>query len=91
MPLRFLKLSITEVSILTQWTYLRLLFREANEEEYAKIKEKWKILTKILEDCHEKPLRFLRYYILSHQNLDKVLKEDEVYDWFCGKFGSMWY
>lgn len=59
-----------------------LLFREANEEEFAQIKEKWKILTNILEDCKEKPLRFLRYYILSHQNLDKVLKEDEVYDWF---------
>lgn len=60
-----------------------LLFRKANDIDFDKIKDKWKILTKILEECKEKPLRFLRYYILSHYKTDSSkLKEDEVYDWF---------
>jgi uncharacterized protein with ParB-like and HNH nuclease domain/predicted RNA-binding protein with TRAM domain len=60
-----------------------MLFGEVSDKEYSILKQKWKELTKILEKCNEKPLRFLRYYILSHHKVDtNKLKEDLVYDWF---------
>lgn len=39
--------------------------------------------TKRLETYREKPLRFLRYYIMAHYKLDskKPLREDDIYEW----------
>ena len=61
-----------------------LLFMKTSPNEYSKLKQRWKDLIDKLDGCHEKPLRFLRYYIMAHFELDsnKPLREDEIYDWF---------
>lgn len=61
-----------------------LLFIKTPPDEYPVLKQRWKDLINALDGCGEKPLRFLRYYIMSHFELDsrKPLREDEIYDWF---------
>ncbi len=61
-----------------------LLFMKIPSSDYPKLKERWKRLIDTLDSCGEKPLRFLRYYIMSHFELDskKPLREDDIYDWF---------
>lgn len=67
-----------------------LLFMKTDTEDYPKLKDKWKSLVDILDQAKEKPLRFLRYYIMSHFELDynKVIREDEIYDWFVKNTSS---
>lgn len=61
-----------------------LLFMKTPSSDYPKLKERWKKLIDTLDSCGEKPLRFLRYYIMSHFELDskRPLREDDIYDWF---------
>lgn len=61
-----------------------LLFMKTPSEDYPKLKQRWKVLTDTLDTCREKPLRFLRYYIMSHYEIDwrTGLREDEIYEWF---------
>jgi len=61
-----------------------LLFMKTSPDEYPTLKQRWKDLIDTLDGCGEKPLRFLRYYIMAHFELDakKPLREDEIYDWF---------
>jgi len=67
-----------------------LLFMKTDTKDYPKLKDKWKTLVDILDRAKEKPLRFLRYYIMSHFELDysKVIREDEIYDWFVKNTSS---
>jgi len=60
-----------------------LLFMKTPSSDYPQLKERWKTLIDTLDSCGEKPLRFLRYYIMSHFELDskKPLREDDIYDW----------
>jgi hypothetical protein len=61
-----------------------LLFIKTASDDYARLKDRWKRFVATLDECREKPLRFLRYYI--HSSFDvkssKPLLEDEVYRWF---------
>ena len=61
-----------------------LIFMRASQAEFTTLKGIWGDLTTTIENCQEKPLRFLRYYILSHFALDvhSGLREDDIYDWF---------
>ncbi|MFT3895306.1 MAG: DUF262 domain-containing protein [Anaerolineales bacterium] len=63
-----------------------LLFMRTTKEEYSKLKDRWKELIDTLDNhCKEKPLRFLRYYILSTYELPankREVREDEIYKWF---------
>ena len=61
-----------------------LLFMKTSSEDYPMLKDRWKILIDVLDDCGEKPLRFLRYYIMSHHEIDyhRSIREDEIYEWF---------
>ncbi len=61
-----------------------LLFMKTSPDEYPKLKQRWKDLIDTLDACGEKPLRFLRYFIMAHFELDskKPLREDDIYDWF---------
>ena len=58
-----------------------LLFMKANRDDFEKLKVHWKELQDTIFDMGERPLRFLRYYILSQFDVD-VLREDEIYGWF---------
>lgn len=59
-----------------------LLFMNAKESEYTKLKDIWKQLTDEIYNAREKPLRFLRYYLLASFNVDSKLREEVIYDWF---------
>ncbi len=68
-----------------------LLFIHTSPQDYVILKDRWKKLTDILDSCKEKPLRFLRYYIMSHYEIDlsRGLREDEIYQWFTGHAGEV--
>jgi hypothetical protein len=60
-----------------------LLFMRTVSKDYPQLKERWKKLVDTLDACGEKPLRFLRYYIMAHYEIDShsVIREDEIYAW----------
>lgn len=57
-----------------------LLFMKSRPADFDKLKVGWKKLVDALHDAGEKPLRFLRYVILSTYG-DQKLREDELYSW----------
>lgn len=61
-----------------------LLFMKTGPADYPKLKDRWKTLIDRLDACGEKPLRFLRYFVMSHFETDasRPLREDEIYAWF---------
>lgn len=67
-----------------------LLFTQVKQVQFTQLKDEWKKITKPLEKGKEKPLRFLRYflmanYVIKNDRGDAVVREDEIYDWFVGK------
>jgi len=61
-----------------------LLFMKTRKEDYPRLKERWKKLVDTLDAGGEKPLRFLRYYIMAYHEIDyrRGIREDEIYNWF---------
>jgi Protein of unknown function DUF262/Protein of unknown function (DUF1524) len=67
-----------------------LLFRHVRPDQFTDLKDEWKKITKPLEKAKEKPLRFLRYFLMANyairikrgDAMDAVVREDEIYDWF---------
>ena len=65
-----------------------LLFMRITSADYPKLQKSWKELTSHLEACREKPLRFLRYYVMANYkdyrsaSTGKPVREDELYEWF---------
>jgi len=61
-----------------------LLFMKTPSKDHPRLKDRWKELVNTLDSCGEKPLRFLRYYIMAHHQIDyrRGIREDEIYDWF---------
>lgn len=67
-----------------------LLFTQVRQDEFIKLKDEWKKITAPLEEAKEKPLRFLRYflmanYVIKNARGDAVVREDEIYSWFVDK------
>ncbi len=67
-----------------------LIFRKVDREEFAKLKVEWKKITDLLENNEQKPLRFLRYYIMANYQVknakgEEIVREDEIYDWIIQK------
>lgn len=67
-----------------------LLFTQVKQTQFTQLKDEWKKITKPLEKEKEKPLRFLRYflmanYVIKNKRGDAVVREDEIYDWFIDK------
>jgi hypothetical protein len=67
-----------------------LLFTQVKPEEFTRLKDEWKKVTAPLERNKEKPLRFLRYFIMANYKVknerrDGVVREDEIYDWLIDK------
>ncbi len=63
-----------------------LLFTQVPSDDFSKLKDEWKKITSPLEQNKEKPLRFLRYflianYVIKNEDEDATLKEDEIYSW----------
>jgi len=67
-----------------------LLFTQVKQAQFTQLKDEWKKITKPLEKEKEKPLRFLRYflmanYVIKNERGDAVVREDEIYDWFIAE------
>ncbi len=67
-----------------------LLFTQVKPEDFTRLKDEWKKITAPLERNKEKPLRFLRYFIMANYKVknerrDGVVREDEIYDWLIDK------
>ncbi len=67
-----------------------LLFTQVRQEEFTSLKSEWKKITTPLERNSEKPLRFLRYFIMANYKVknerrDGVVREDEIYDWLISQ------
>ena len=57
-----------------------LLFVRAKQDEFGKLKAVWDDLQGELRRSGEKPLRFLRYFLLSRYQIEQ-LREDAIYGW----------
>ncbi len=67
-----------------------LLFTHVKADEFTRLKDEWKKITKPLEKEKEKPLRFLRYFLMANYKIenerrDHVVREDEIYGWLTKK------
>ncbi len=67
-----------------------LLFTQVKQDKFTQLKDEWKKITKSLEKQNEKPLRFLRYFLMANYFIknnrnDAVVREDEIYDWLVDK------
>lgn len=66
-----------------------LLFTQVSPKEFPQLKDEWKKITSTLEKEAEKPLRFLRYFIMANYIGDDyknpIIREDEIYNWFSKK------
>ena len=67
-----------------------LLFTQVSPEQFSQLKDEWKKITSPLEKNKEKPLRFLRYFLMANYEIknernDAIVREDEIYDWFSKK------
>jgi Asp-tRNA(Asn)/Glu-tRNA(Gln) amidotransferase C subunit len=67
-----------------------LMFRQVEQESFDKLKTEWKKITDTLEKIKEKPLRFLRYFIMANYNVknakgEEIIREDEIYEWITKK------
>lgn len=67
-----------------------LIFRQVPRDKFSQVKDRWKSLIHTLEENGEKPLRFLRYFIISnYPKADQgtkgtgknIVREDEIYSW----------
>jgi len=66
-----------------------LIFKESNQQDFAKVKVVWKEMISNLEKCGEgdKPLRFLRYFLMA-KYYNGMLREDEIYKWIISDEGK---
>jgi uncharacterized protein with ParB-like and HNH nuclease domain len=66
-----------------------LLFSQANEVDFQKIKETWKEITSNLQLCKEdnSPLRFLRYFLMARY-FNGIIREDDIYKWIISPEGK---
>jgi Protein of unknown function DUF262/Protein of unknown function (DUF1524) len=67
-----------------------LLFTQVKPSDFTRLKDEWKKITAPLEKAKEKPLRFLRYFVMANYKIknvrsDAVVREDEIYDWLVDK------
>lgn len=61
-----------------------LIFRQVPRDKFSKLNDKWKTLVDTLEKNGEKPLRFLRYFLMANYDIrspkgEDILREDEIY------------
>ncbi|MFZ3391677.1 DUF262 domain-containing HNH endonuclease family protein [Rhodococcus sp. 7Tela_A2] len=67
-----------------------LLFAQVKPDDFSKLKDKWKDITTPLEQNKQKPLRFLRYFVMANYKIRSadgkgVIREDQIYSWFTDK------
>jgi len=71
-----------------------LLFSHVKLDQFTQLKDEWKKITKPLEERNEKPLRFLRYFLMANYKIknkrsDSVVREDEIYEWLTDRDNAL--
>jgi hypothetical protein len=67
-----------------------LLFMKAGPASFELLKTRWRGLVDTLESSKEKPLRFLRYYIMANHDLgQRELREDQIYGWLRDRTATL--
>ncbi len=67
-----------------------LLFTQVSPKQFFQLKDEWKKITSPLEKNKEKPLRFLRYFLMANYEInsernDTIVREDEIYNFLRHK------
>ena len=60
-----------------------LLFMKTTPSQFDKLKLKWEELQQTIFNMKEKPLRFLRYFVMSRYEVAQIIREDNIYGWFA--------
>ena len=62
-----------------------MIFRQVDRSKFKELNMNWKSITRSLEKIDEKPLRFLRYFIMANYDTsgekDGILRKDQIYTW----------
>ena len=62
-----------------------MIFRQVDRSKFKELNMNWRFITQSLESIDEKPLRFLRYFIMANYDTSKerdgILREDQIYTW----------
>lgn len=61
-----------------------LLFRNAKEDQFGALKKRWKLLVGELYSAREKPMSFIRHFLLADYASGKILA-DRIYAWLTNK------
>jgi uncharacterized protein with ParB-like and HNH nuclease domain len=67
-----------------------LMFMEASKKDYDILKKDWKAMVDLLFKHNEKPMRFIRYFILAKYESYGQLKGD-IYGWFFKEENEKFY
>lgn len=80
-------IGLTPIDLLKNYLFLHTSKRSNNPLDWEKLKSRWEDLMKILYRHKEDPMRFLRYYIVSHYDVDlsNNFPEENIYDWFLNE------
>ncbi|MBC6498033.1 MAG: DUF262 domain-containing protein [Alphaproteobacteria bacterium GM7ARS4] len=71
-----------------------LLFTRVSPKRFTDLRDEWKEVNRPLEELKEKPLRFLRYFLMANYVIkserkdkwkDAIVREDSIYHWFSKK------
>lgn len=75
---------LTPIDLLKNYLFISISQRSDSNPTWQKLKGRWETLMKTLYRHQEEPIRFLRYYLMSHYdvNLQNNFPEEEIYDWF---------
>lgn len=75
---------LTPIDLLKNYLFISVSQKTDSNPTWQKLKGRWETLMKILYKHQEDPIRFLRYYLMSHYdvNLHNNFPEEEIYDWF---------
>ncbi|MGB7441676.1 MAG: DUF262 domain-containing HNH endonuclease family protein [Coleofasciculaceae cyanobacterium] len=77
-------IGLTPIDLLKNYLFINVSQKSDSNHTWQKLKSRWETLMRILYKHQEEPIRFLRYYLMSHYevSLNNNFPEEEIYDWF---------
>ena len=80
-------IGLTPIDLLKNYLFINTSKHSDTSQYWQKLKARWDKLMKTLYEHKENPIRFLRYYLMSHYqvNLQNNFPEEDIYDWFIEK------
>ncbi|WP_013321726.1 DUF262 domain-containing protein [Gloeothece verrucosa] len=75
---------LTPIDLLKNYLFINTSNNYESKLNWQKLTQKWdQLINNIYQQNQESPMRFLRYYIMSHYEVDlhNSFPEEEIYDW----------